>query len=426
VIRTTRFGLFLLLLLLPLLGRAQTLVDIPKGPNVALPTDPLNEDKAVFNVSTFDYWRGRAVYFSAQNNRILVNFQRANGTWEFPTSQVAVELPEITTNPEITIALGVVLASGTADYKNAWDGQYYQRIMYFIHQSATTPNSAGRPCVAFSNDGVTWAKPAISVGPPGQAVTRCQNGQTSINLEAIAGYRGSGDQLVLVGLEGDFTLLKAHGFGSRTLTYAFTSNRNLPHEITKVGELPTAGMFAPAPAAIAATPDHYFRNLDFSYEPATGKAWIARATPYPYKYYTGTTPPPNAIPCSGVCPSGLATFPMRGQIYWMQTNGSVTALTTGTWTLARDFGRSSGWQAVTGGMCGPRYPLVSSLQTTFGVDMDSVNLHKKTDGTLARDGAGNSIVYVGGFPDRQQSCNTALSAGHTFLDGALYIATFPF
>jgi hypothetical protein len=90
------------------------------------------------------------------------------------------------------------------------------------------------------------------------------------------------------------------------------------------------------------TLDYYFRNLDVTYDPVGGKLYLFRATPYPYSVndVNGTH-----ISCTGACPTGLPTFPMRGQIYYTQTNGATTQALSGTWTLLADGGGPSGWSA---------------------------------------------------------------------------------
>jgi hypothetical protein len=395
---------------------AQTLVGIPNGPNPALPGDPLNKDHANFTVSTFDYWRGRAFYFASQNNRILVNFRKSDGSWEFNPSRVAIEFPPTMAEPEVTIALGTVLASATNDFYNAWDRLSYKRLMYFIWQGKNS--GAGQVCAAFSNDGVTWVQPTIRIGKPGTPLTRCESGGNTLKLEAIAGSR-SGSTLWLAGLEGDISLLSQQVGTGRTLTYLIEANVASPHVLNIRGEFPSAGMYMPTIAG--GTRDYFFRDLDFTYDQVTDKALLTRATPYPYNV-NGTA---GDIPCSGSCTRGFAAYPMRGQIYSQRVNGNVLGLLNGVWTLEADIGRSTGWSAFQGSICKP-YPANRSLQTPIGVDMDSVCIHKTTNGFVDRENPNALTLYLSGYTNRQQSCNVQTQPFGSFLDGEQYTLDWPF
>lgn len=55
------------ILALPLAASSQALINIPDGPNVASPTDPLNEDHAKFSVSTLPETVGAAEVSIAGN-----------------------------------------------------------------------------------------------------------------------------------------------------------------------------------------------------------------------------------------------------------------------------------------------------------------------------------------------------------------------
>lgn len=398
---------------------AATSVNIPNGPNSATPADPLNEDKAKFNVSTFDDGTGRAFYFSSQNNRILVNYQNTDGSWRYNPSRIAIEIPETMTNPTVTIALGVVLAATTRDYKNPLDNQFYQRLMYFIYQGPSN-TGAGAPCAAFSNDGLTWTSPAVRVGAAGAPVVACQDaGAPAMKLESISGAR-SGTAVWLAGLEGDLGLLGQFAQSQRTLTYLFSASPSTPHVLVKQGELPVTGMSTPT--SPGGSHDYYFRNLDFSYDPVTDKAVILRATPYGYNVASD----PNHH-CLGVCPEGLATFPMRGQMYSQRVNGNPLGLLTGTWLLELDYGGGVGWPYLQPNLtCSFPIGTDGFTQTNIGIDLDSINIHKQMGGFVARDGSGFITLYMGGFQNRLGSCQSRPSAAATFLDGALYTATRPF
>jgi len=387
---------------------AATPVPIPDGPHAAAPGDPLNQDRAKFNVSTFDDGTGRAFYFSSQNNRILVNYQNPNGTWRYNPSRVAIEFPDSPTTP-ITIALGVVLAATTSDYKNPLDGAFYKRLMYFIYQGPTS--GAGAVCAAFSNDGLAWTT-AVRVGLTAAPAVACDSPSgTPTKLESIAGAR-SGATLWLAGLEGDIGVLTTFAGTPRTLTYLFSASPLTPHVLTKQGELPTAGMSTPT--GIGGANDYYFRNLDFTYDPVTDKALILRVTPYGY-YLT------DQRPCMGVCPGFVATFPMRGQVYSQRVNGNPLALLTGTWTREADLGRGVGWpRLLPNQTCSPPIGIDNFTQSDIGLDLDSINLHKQMNGFVARAPSGFVTYYMGAFLDRLGSCRSHSTAQDTFLDAALY------
>lgn len=414
--RPTRLFAVPLLLLLAAPLEAATPVPIPDGPNTALPNDPLNQDRAKFSMSTFDDGTGRAFYFSSQNNRILVNYQNPNGTWRYNPSRVAIEIPETPSNASVTIALGVVLASATSDYKNPIDNQFYKRLMYFIYQGSSN-SSAGGVCAAFSNDGITWANPTVRVGLAGAPVVACDDPSNApTKLESVAAVR-VGSALWVAGLEGDLDVLAFYASSARTLTYLYTANPLTPHVLAKQGEITPAGMSTPTGPGGAH--DYYFRNLDFSYDPVTDKAVLLRVTPYGY-YLT------SQGVCLGVCPSGLGTFPMRGQMYSMVIGGNPSTMLTGTWALVFDWGRSVGWpRKQANGQCSPPIATDGVTQANIGIDLDSLNIHKQTSGIVARS-SGLATFYMGGFLNRRQSCENHLTPADTFLDASLYTQDLAF
>lgn len=396
------------------------IVDIPPGPNrLAQLDDPLNLDRAIFSVSTFDDALGRAFYFSAQNNRIMVNFLKQDGTWHFPLqSVVAIEMPDPS-----TIALGVVFSSNTADYRNACNGMHYKRMMYFIYQPHVPSSGAGFPCVAFSNDGIDWSAPKLRVTSNEKQIIGCNSiNHETLKLEAIAGLI-HGVPIYLAGLEGDIAVLDQYALADRTLTYLFETSISSPHTVSLHGEFPTDGMFTPNLQDIP--PSKYMFNLDFSYDAASDKVLLARVTPFPYEYLPNVPPPylGGTVPCSGVCPTGLFTFPMRGQIYSKFVNGDFPGVLTGPWQLELDIGGVTGWSIERVFGCW-RYPANDPSQENIGVDLDSLNLHKTKSGSVAREADGSITLYMGAFEDRQLSCDQKANANQTFVDGDLRSASF--
>ena len=295
---------------------SQTIVNVPDGPNVALPGDPLNQDRAKFSVSTLPDPRGRAFFYSSQNNRILLNFQNPDTSWDFPTSAVAIEIPK-TNDPEVTIAVGVALRSASPIFFNVLapdpEDPLFEWLMYFIYQPSVNGRSAGFPCVAFSHDGIDWENGMVRVdsAPVAQAIPCASTNILTVKLEAIGGSLANGS-LLLAGLEGSLDLLASEAESGRTLTYLFSSSPASPHELTKLGEFPPEGIVAPTNPG--GTESFYFINLDFSYDPLADRALLSRSIPFPYKYLSTPTGP-GTSPCQfygddeiNVCPRGLLLF----------------------------------------------------------------------------------------------------------------------
>lgn len=399
---------------------------IPDGPNSALPGDPHNQDRAKFSVSSLPDPRGRAFFYSSQNNRILLNFQNSDGSWDYPTSLVAIASEEATSST--TVAVGVVVRNAAQIFHNARETgvtSNYSWLMYFIRQNASVPG-AGVPCVAFSNDGITWSENFVRVqaGPVGTALDCESTSDSSPKLEAIAGSLVD-STFYLAGMEGNFGTIASNTTG-RTLTYLYTSTPAAPHSLTELGEFPTTGIVAPTNPG--GDEELFFINLDFSYDPMTDRALLARSIPFPYK--SSTSFGENSSPCKigvgqqNVCPIGWPTYPMRSQVYSRLVAGNILGLLSGTWRLDLDVGQSTGWavQGSTMTSC-TLFPASETFQTTIGVDTDSINFFKDENGILQRETSGSGTLYFGGYTDRQLSCDSSLTAGDTFLDGLLYSYT---
>ena len=404
-------------------ANSQTIVDIPDGPNVALPGDPLNQDRAKFSVSTLPDSRGRAFYYSSQNNRILVNFQNPDTTWDFSTSAVAIEIPK-TNDPEVTIAVGVVLRSASPIFRNALDNGLYTWLMYFIFQPSVNGGSAGFPCAAFSSDGLTWESPYVRVdeAPVATAIDCKSTDISTLKLEAIGGSLANGS-LSLAGLEGSTALLASEAETGRTLTYLFAGSPGSPHALTNLGEFPPAGIVAPT--SPGGTESFYFINLDFSYDPLSDRALLSRSIPFPYKFLAPPASGPGTSPCpfydsTNVCPRGLVALPMRSQVYSKVVAGDPSNLLSGEWRLDLDIGQSTGW-ALEGAMSScSLFPTFAPFQSTITVDTDSLNFFKDERGFIMREANGEGTLYLGGCTDRQMSCDLHNDRGSTFLDGLLY------
>jgi len=414
---------------------AQIFVGIPHGPN-----DPHNcsylslsgcQDKAVFSTSSFDTWFGRWIYFSSQNSRILVNVEYdSNGdgvpdSWRWPTSKVAVDF---TTG---TAALGTVLANANPTYFNPATGQNYRRVMYLIYQQDGEA-AFGHLCLSYSNaasDANDWTAPIAAVGsttgsPRGRPCTPA-NGE--LLAESIGAFQSRTGQIDLFGLNGDaskvISSVTTNPNGGQTQTFYVTATPGAPDVITVRGMVTSNGMYTATTAG--GDHDYFFRNVDASYDPATGKVYLFRVTPYPFDVNN------KSLPCSGVCPMGLGILPLRGQIYSMNvgTNLAQTTSPSSTWTLLADIGNATGWQVLTNGVCS-EYPLQDPMvQSNSGIDLDSLSVHKTVDGKLVKSG-GAITLFAGGWKNvsRKQSCvnaqlNGATGAGGTWIDAELYWGT---
>lgn len=268
-------------------------VGIPDGPNGALPGNPLNQDRAKFNVSAFDRSNGTHwIYYSSQNSRILLDVQQTNGAWLYNPARVALQMPAGS-----TVGLGTVLANANPTYRNALDGQLYTNVMYFVYQNSAAQN-AGSTCVSFSNDGLSWSTP-INVVLASAPATLCTSGG-GVLTESIGAFHRTGSEIDLFGLEGNLSLLQQYANQQRTLTYFFKASVTSPNVLQTIGEISGAGLFNPN--IPGGTADYYFRNLDVTYDPVSGILYLFRVTPYPY-----SLSPINGgnVPCSGVCPQGL-------------------------------------------------------------------------------------------------------------------------
>ncbi len=231
-------------------GFAQaSLVGIPDRPNGALPGDPLNQDRAIFSVASFDDSLGQEwIYFNARNS------------------------------------------------------QNYKYVMYMGYQLANAGN-AGGACVSFSNDGLTWTVP-IGLGTSPGPVKDCADG-SDVHLESISAFHRTGAEIHVFGLEGDLGLLQQYVGQGRTSTYFFRTTTSDPHMLTLDGEVSAKGLVSPT--IPGGTEMYYFINLDASFDPASGRIYISRVYSYPYRPTTSPTDP-NRVPCSGACPTDLGTY----------------------------------------------------------------------------------------------------------------------
>jgi hypothetical protein len=432
---------FLALVLIALPSISQTLVGVPHGPNDPGTCSYLSssgcQDKAVFNTSSFDSWFGRWIYFSAQNSRILVDVKydsNSDGTldsWRWGTSKVVVDM-----GMGSTVALGVVLANANFTYYNPQTQRSYKRVMYFIYQGPNDP-AAGRLCLSYSdsaNDANDWTTPIAAIFSTTSSTLRgraCSVANAEVLTESASGFQFSSTEIDLFGLHGDIAVLSgsvtSSATGGNTETYLLKAAPLTPDVIQVQAMTTSNGMFTPTISG--GDHDYYFRNLDATYDAAAGRVYLLRVTPYPFDVSR------TDIPCAGGCPGGLATFPLRGQIYYMNVGSDISKTTSSaqSWTLARDIGRSTGWSYRNASNVCVELPATTSPQENLGVDLDSLTIHKTPDGLLQKSGT-NLTLFMGAWKNinRKQSCVNAKTAnmgadnpGGTWIDAELYELTSP-
>jgi hypothetical protein len=391
---------------------AQVQVPIPWGPNNPMPacnylSSSGCEDKATFNTSSFNSPLGRWVYYSAQNSRILVNVQTANG-WLWNPSKVAVDLANADPSGP-TVALGVVLGitspnpvylrADIAQPPSAW--QRYKRMMYLVYQGHTTNDgTAGRLCLSFSNsldNANDWTPPIAAVFPDsGSPRGRpCNQANGEVLVEAASGFHRTPTEINLFALHGDLEILEAattsNPNGGLTETYFLKTTVDTPDVIQVQGMVTSNGMVTTT--LPGGDRDYFFRNLDVTYDPTNFRVYLMRATPFPYDVSRETD-----LPCAASAgPGGFGIHPMRGQIYYMDTQADVsrTTLPTSSWTLLADLGSGEGWGIGTGSTCVP-YLATASHQQNINLDIDSISIHKIANGRIAKIN-GNLEFYIGGW-----------------------------
>lgn len=420
-----------LILCSPVRALTPTLVGMPHGPDDQSPCDYFDpagcEDKAVFNTASFDKGTERWIYASAQNGHILFNRKLlSTGAWIYNPSRHAINMDAI--DPTATVALGSVFWQSSRVYLNPVDQTRYSHIMYFIFQGQSTPGLAGSVCVAYSNTGTSWTTPIWAVKSAGETRGRtCGTGAAGlVPAEAIAGFHTNRSNIHLFHLEGDLAFVTQQATSGRTLTYYSTTNTNQPDVLTKQGELTASGMSSlNRPGG---TPNRFFIDLDATYDPANGRIYMLRVYGAPYDVND-----PN-LPCQSVCPGGIATFPMRAQIYDMLVNGDFTktlATTMNSWNLLADFGDFHGHATNDTGTCQPYLFSGCVLQSRLVPDTDSFSVHKYPTGLLYRNVQGQGLIFASFWLNkrREQSCHDVWLAGGppggTWRDGDLYEFFWP-
>lgn len=383
----------------PLLAVTPTLVTMPPGPygqaECTYMDDSGCENKPIFSSASFDWSGNRWMYASTQGASILVNRQNiSTGAWAWtPTSKVAIDFTNFRGAPP-TIAVGSVFRQATAAYLNVANGLRYNLVMYLVYQGTATPNEAGSVCLSFSNDGETWTVPIWAVYqhmtwvPRG---ARCgSNGGGVVNAEAISGFHSDSTNIHLFHMEGDLALIESLASTTNSLTWYSTTNINQPDVLNRQNQITSVGVSAKNyPGGVV---NRFFVNLDATYDPANGRTYLVRTYAAPY------SPTDLTMPCQQAGPNGIATLPMRAQIYEMLTNLTFTKVLITqpfSWTLTGELGDHRGHHIDVGGGCVP-YVLDTCMSSNnyVGGDLDSMSVHKTPLGQLYRNASGQALVFA--------------------------------
>jgi hypothetical protein len=318
-----------------------------------------------------------------------------------------------------------VLYSSTKKYGfDPSTSQPWHYVMYQVFQPGSCDGViAGFLYVSYSNDGEWWTDPAPvtrSGGPSFPCFPSLSNGIPIEQMTAI----DIGDKIALVGVEGNIADLAPQPDSTfirwtnmqRTQTYLGYADYATPATVTlhPTPELSNSGLFLPMTGPwtysqpMRYAPYAYFMNLQMAYDASGGYLYIGRG--YPYGYDRGsyemagagmTDPPystnvpdatqlvdvqrngPNGMSSVEGCLPSPYTLPNRVQVYRMYIGSpsNIGTITSGSWTLVRDFGGSSTYQFANGSY----YGLVPG-QTNAGHDFGAVSFLRDGRGYAVRDG----------------------------------------
>jgi hypothetical protein len=330
-------------------------------------------------------------------------------------------------SPAVTVSgPSAVLYSPTPRYFDSASGSWYKFLMYQIQQpSACNGVVAGFLYISFSNDGICWT-PSQRATHSGGPSFPCLPGATdTIPIEQMSAIDGGGDQIWLVGVEGnanelapapDYTGLRWSHM-SRTLTnvgWAYLWSPGWVTLLTPSFELSVGGMFLPTngPANLCCSdryfPYAYFLNMQIAYDQSTGEFFIGRGYPYSFDrgsreafgylddpYYNNapswdqivdrTIPGPRGDQSVEGCADVPYLFPNRIQVYKMAIGSlsNISQITTGGWTLVADLGGGGGYPFRTMSPYTTSTPLVAG-QTNYGRDFGAVSFLRDGQGNLVR------------------------------------------
>jgi len=340
-------------------------------------------------------------------------------TWSLSKNVTVLDETRSDPNKGLTVALGSVLRGSDLvpglRYTDPATGIQYPIVMYFVaqrHEDINPPSLiiAGHLCYSFSSDGLHWTHPMTAVwAGSSQQPKDCNEQRGDILVEEVSAFHTNDSTLHLITVEGDINALISRGFGGRTNTFHLTASPSAPHRMSFLGELSPANVQDFKPASPSFDNYHPFVNLDAGFESVTHSVYMLRSYPYPFDEA-------QQLPCSVNGPF-YATWPNRGQVYWMWGGSSGTNIDRITnwsnpWTLDYDLGRSVGWTA-------PQYwcggtPLSTAKPDAFGRgqrvvghDIDYMNVVKTTAGHLWDTRAGSTVLsylfLYAGYDNRELS-----------------------
>ncbi|MGE0827552.1 MAG: hypothetical protein AB7G75_19415 [Candidatus Binatia bacterium] len=370
---------------------AQTLLNTPPAlrPNFNLILIPTG-------VGSFDAQAWFGVDSITPTGSIYYNFTNTSGVWQYPNASISVvDLGTNTSTGPVS-----VLRAATPQYKNPSDNLYYKYLMYVGSQPALCDGKVGAFLLAtFSNDGRTWTPP-LQVTRIGGPSFPCWPGHSNtVPIQSASALRDpTTDNIYLVGLEGDISILSNSANFNSTLTYLATASRHNPTIITLSGPLSATNIFKPNCTACG-TAHSYFVNMDMTYEASTGRLYLSRAYAYPFDAFLPYVTPCNPMPGVGglkpKCEVGIATLQTRVQMYY-QTIGplsNIAAAMTGAWNLVGDWGNVSGYPNNSTGTC-QQTPLVSGQSNYFNRDYGYLSFRKDGNGHFSMHPSGR-LAFLG-------------------------------
>lgn len=336
--------------------------------------------KPDFNISSFIDDVGKQWVYWCSNlewhAEVFLNIKNTDGTWEYPDSIKIISQSEFPMfgNDHGSVAMGDVLYSNTAIFKNPDDLHYYKYVMYLVYQPEVS-NTAGAIYVSFSDNGVDWTFMQHATYPEAPCNPYYDNAPI-IPVEAV-GAIFDGTTIYIIEIEGHLEKISSQNI-SQTLTYFATANINNPTLFNIECMLPSTGMFIPNKASFG--PGYcWYINLGIAYDNINNYLYIGRGYPYGVDL-SGETAYPTS--CQSHCISGIATYPVRVQVYRMPLDSldHIDAIQNGTWELIVDLGNKTGYQYKSEWDCIPLE--LQAAQNSVNMDMETVSFLRTQQGYL--------------------------------------------
>lgn len=378
------------------------------------------------------------VWFTLSANRVpaTVYFNRRTRAttnspwyWTYTNSVKVLEVYENNSEQEPpSFALGTVLYSAAAPFRNPVTGVRFTHVMWAIYQPTLCNGvTAGFLVLSFSNDGTTWIGP-YQVLREGGPTFPCWSGHANtVPVEAVSAIFDGDFTMHLMGLEGDGTLLVNRANMDRTLAvvgFADINNPGLVRLHPGPSEVSALGVVKPNPlpsygsryAAYA-----YFVNMQMAWDAVAGELYVSRAYPYgidrghggyEYPFYDVIPHPSIVYSTQGFnpyifggwqdvdgCVASPFALPTRVQIYktYLGTLSNFQATTNQTWTLVADVGSSLGYKMYptpfTSGVVQPAID-PSLGMVNVGRDLGSGSFVTDGHGVLKR--YGTTTFWLGG------------------------------